>query len=166
MALISQTEKYGWARKLLHYRKTPSLNPPTCWEQTSKTVKVSEKRKLLIGLGIVHRKLWQTRNTNQLMYYLQHTKEVHMSEQVIHGLDYYIDFLVFAVNDEHLALAVLHHWHEIPRVGTHLVPEHIETRTLFSPDKPGIEQGKVEIWVDMFPMDMPLPGEPNRPNFF
>lgn len=63
-----------------------------------------------------------------------------------------------AVNDEHLALAVLHHWHEIPRVGTHLVPEHIETRTLFSPDKPGIEQGKVEIWVDMFPMDMPLPG--------
>ena len=62
------------------------------------------------------------------------------------------------MNDEHLALAVLHHWHEIPRVGTHLVPEHIETRTLFSPDKPGIEQGKVEIWVDMFPMDMPLPG--------
>ena len=68
-------------------------------------------------------------------------------------------FLCFiTVNDEHLALAVLHHWHEIPRVGTHLVPEHIETRTLFSPDKPGIEQGKVEIWCDMFPMDMPLPG--------
>ena len=69
-----------------------------------------------------------------------------------------ISTFLFAVNDEHLALAVLHHWHEIPRVGTHLVPEHIETRTLFSPDKPGIEQGKVEIWVDMFPMDMPLPG--------
>ena len=64
----------------------------------------------------------------------------------------------FAVSEEHLALAVLHHWHEIPRVGTKLVTEHVETRALFNPDKPGIEQGKVELWVDMFPMDMPLPG--------
>ena len=60
--------------------------------------------------------------------------------------------------DEHLALAVLRHWHEIPRIGCALVPEHIETRPLFSPDKPGIEQGKIELWVDMFPMDMPPPG--------
>ena len=62
------------------------------------------------------------------------------------------------VLDEHLALAVLHHWHEIPRVGCPLVTEHIETRALYNPDKPGIEQGKLELWVDMFPMDMPLPG--------
>ena len=62
--------------------------------------------------------------------------------------------------DEHLALAVLHHWHEIPRVGCPLVTEHIETRPLYNPDKPGIEQGKLELWVDMFPMDMPLPGLP------
>ncbi|XP_037936219.1 otoferlin-like [Teleopsis dalmanni] len=62
--------------------------------------------------------------------------------------------------DEHLALAVLHRWGEIPKVGCKLVPEHIESRPLYNPDKPGIEQGKIEMWVDMFPMDMPLPGPP------
>ncbi|XP_064626480.1 otoferlin-like [Lineus longissimus] len=67
---------------------------------------------------------------------------------------------VVKATDEHLALAALNNWHEIPKVGTKLVPEHVETRALFNPDKPGIEQGKLEMWVDMFPMDMPLPGAP------
>uniref|UniRef100_A0A8C7SCV4 Otoferlin n=1 Tax=Oncorhynchus mykiss TaxID=8022 RepID=A0A8C7SCV4_ONCMY len=60
--------------------------------------------------------------------------------------------------DEHLALTVLKHWEEIPRVGCKLIPEHVETRPLLNPDHPGIEQGRIEMWVDMFPMDMPAPG--------
>ncbi|XP_038056596.1 otoferlin-like isoform X3 [Patiria miniata] len=62
--------------------------------------------------------------------------------------------------DEHVALEALKHFDKIEKVGCRLVPEHIETRSIYHPDKPGIEQGRVEMWVDMFPMDMPMPGAP------
>lgn len=44
------------------------------------------------------------------------------------------------VAEEQLALGVLHHWDQVARVGLALVPEHVETRALYNPDKPGIEQ--------------------------
>uniref|UniRef100_A0A671L0L5 Fer-1 like family member 6 n=1 Tax=Sinocyclocheilus anshuiensis TaxID=1608454 RepID=A0A671L0L5_9TELE len=61
---------------------------------------------------------------------------------------------------EHLALKVLQRWPEMPNGGCKLVPEHIETRALYLKDKPGIDQGHLQMWVDIFPMDMPHPGPP------
>ncbi|XP_064383023.1 myoferlin-like isoform X2 [Halichondria panicea] len=38
-----------------------------------------------------------------------------------------------------------------------LVPEHIETRNIFTPMQPGISQGQLHMWVDMFRKDGNIP---------
>jgi hypothetical protein len=43
-------------------------------------------------------------------------------------------------SEEDLALYALRRWHKVCPGGHHLVPEHVETRSLFHPEKPGIEQ--------------------------
>ncbi|XP_048878815.1 fer-1-like protein 4 [Brienomyrus brachyistius] len=62
--------------------------------------------------------------------------------------------------DEHRALSVLHRWGEMREfcVGScPLVPEHVEVRSLFNSDKPGLPQGYAHMWIDMFPVDVPAP---------
>nr|XP_012151304.1 PREDICTED: otoferlin-like [Megachile rotundata] len=60
---------------------------------------------------------------------------------------------------ERMALMVLHQWQDFPICGCTLVPEHLERRPLFNVAKYGLEQGKLELWIDMFQFDE-LPPKP------
>ncbi|XP_053090555.1 fer-1-like protein 6 isoform X2 [Pangasianodon hypophthalmus] len=83
-----------------------------------------------------------------------------IGEKVYTGKTVFADEDQVVESYEHLALKVLQRWEEMPGMGCKLVPEHIETRTLYLKDKPGMDQGQVQMWVDIFPMDMPHPGPP------
>uniref|UniRef100_A0A665XBL1 Fer-1 like family member 4 n=1 Tax=Echeneis naucrates TaxID=173247 RepID=A0A665XBL1_ECHNA len=62
--------------------------------------------------------------------------------------------------EEHAALSVLQRWAEMNEFlpgALPLVPEHVEIRSLMDQDKPGMPQGYLHMWVDMFPNDVPAP---------
>jgi hypothetical protein len=54
-----------------------------------------------------------------------------------------LDEAMHALALENAALAALH--------DAGFVPEHTEVRPLRSSTQPGQEQGKIELWVDIFP---------------
>ncbi|XP_058541406.1 fer-1-like protein 4 [Neofelis nebulosa] len=61
------------------------------------------------------------------------------------------------VPEEVQALLVLQRWQEMPELGIQLVPEHVETRPLYHPRSPGLLQGSLHMWIDIFPRDVPAP---------
>uniref|UniRef100_G1RH00 Fer-1 like family member 4 (pseudo n=1 Tax=Nomascus leucogenys TaxID=61853 RepID=G1RH00_NOMLE len=64
---------------------------------------------------------------------------------------------LFGDPEEAQALLVLRRWQEMPGFGIQLVPEHVETRPLYHPHSPGLLQGSLHMWIDIFPQDVPPP---------
>ncbi|XP_053673937.1 myoferlin [Anopheles nili] len=56
---------------------------------------------------------------------------------------------------EQLCLQTLNNFQHV-RNGFPLTPEHVETRSLYHPKRAGIEQGKVQLWIELY--------EPNEPH--
>ncbi|CAF1070662.1 unnamed protein product [Brachionus calyciflorus] len=55
--------------------------------------------------------------------------------------------------EQQLALDALNNWQKITNLS--LVAEHVETRSLYNPESgPELEQGKIQMWIDMFPINM------------
>uniref|UniRef100_A0A1B0G2Q0 C2 domain-containing protein n=1 Tax=Glossina morsitans morsitans TaxID=37546 RepID=A0A1B0G2Q0_GLOMM len=58
---------------------------------------------------------------------------------------------------ERLSLTALKNLEKLPSFGYKLVPEHVETRPLYCYDRPGIEQGKIQLWVELFDANLNIP---------
>ncbi|XP_062132086.1 otoferlin [Drosophila sulfurigaster albostrigata] len=58
---------------------------------------------------------------------------------------------------ERLSLTVLRNLDKLPSFGYKLVPEHVETRSLYHDDYPGVEQGKIQMWIELFKASMFIP---------
>ncbi|KAL3320007.1 Dysferlin, limb girdle muscular dystrophy 2B (Autosomal recessive), partial [Cichlidogyrus casuarinus] len=64
-------------------------------------------------------------------------------------------------SNEPLALEALKNFHQLTDEVGPLVPEHVETRALTNLDYPGLEMGRVQMWVDIY--DKELQKDPPEP---
>ncbi|XP_070136195.1 otoferlin isoform X2 [Drosophila bipectinata] len=58
---------------------------------------------------------------------------------------------------ERLSLAVLKNFDKLPSFGYKLIPEHVETRSLCRDDYPNVEQGKLQLWIELFESNIYVP---------
>ncbi|XP_001353079.4 fer-1-like protein 4 [Drosophila pseudoobscura] len=58
---------------------------------------------------------------------------------------------------ERLSLTVLKNLERLPSFGYKLVPEHVETRSLYRDDYPNVEQGKLQLWIELFEANKVMP---------
>ncbi|XP_032599154.1 myoferlin isoform X1 [Drosophila grimshawi] len=67
---------------------------------------------------------------------------------------------------ERLSLSALRNLDKLPSFGYNLVPEHVETRSIYRDNNPGVSQGQIQMWIELFekstfippPMDItPVP---------
>ncbi|XP_033149587.1 otoferlin [Drosophila busckii] len=58
---------------------------------------------------------------------------------------------------ERLSLTALKHLNKLPSFGYKLVPEHVETRSLYSDGYLGVVQGKLQLWLELYEASMFIP---------
>ncbi|XP_030572579.1 fer-1-like protein 6 isoform X1 [Drosophila novamexicana] len=58
---------------------------------------------------------------------------------------------------ERLSLTALKNLDKLPSFGYKLVPEHVETRSLYRDDSPGVVQGKIQMWIELYEQNMFIP---------
>uniref|UniRef100_A0A182PV41 Uncharacterized protein n=2 Tax=Cellia TaxID=44534 RepID=A0A182PV41_9DIPT len=69
---------------------------------------------------------------------------------------------------EQLSLLALNNFKHVAN-GFPLTPEHVETRSLYHPSRGGIEQGKVQLWVELYepsglhPLPLDITPQPPKP---
>ncbi|XP_052897850.1 fer-1-like protein 6 [Anopheles moucheti] len=78
--------------------------------------------------------------------------KIYIGEQVFHadGLD------ANECQTEQLCLLALNNFQHVAN-GFSLTPEHVETRPLYHPKRGGIEQGKVQLWIELYAPNQPHP---------